>query len=118
MDIVIEYPDPLEESMIGAYVEEAGLSRDPPREYFKGQVFSQQAACGDIRVAVTEKRNRIVISTSYLLAHMRSFQLLILARIASRIGEKPRLSFSQEFAHINLEHWFPEGKRKKNQIQM
>jgi hypothetical protein len=118
MDIVIEYPNPLEEGVVGTYAEEAGLSRDPPQKYFNGQLFLQPAICGDIRVEVTKKRNRIVISTSYLLAHMRSFQLLILARIAAKLGENPRLTFSQEFAHMDLEHWFPEGKRKKNQIQM
>ena len=118
MDIVIEFQDPLKESVIRTYAEDAGLSRDPPQEYFKGQMFSQPAICGDIRVAVTEKRNRIVISTSFMLAHMRSFQLLVLARIATRLGEKPKLTFSQEFTHMDLNHWFPEGKRKSNQIQM
>jgi hypothetical protein len=119
MDIVLEYPNPLKEGIVGQFAEEAGLTRDPPpMPSFKGQIFSQPATGGSIRVAVTEKRNRIAISTGYMLAHMRSFQLLILARIASKLGEKPKLTFSQEFAHMDLSHWFPEGKRKKNQIQM
>ena len=118
MDIVIEYPDPLKEGIVGQFAKDSGLIRDPPQEYYKGQSFSQPAICGDIRVAVPEQRNRIVISTSYNLAHMRSFQLLVFARIATRLGEKPKLTFSQEFTHMDLNHWFPEGKRKSNQIQM
>jgi len=118
MDIVLEYPNPLKEGIVGQFAEEAGLTREPPKKYFKGQIFSQPAICGDIRVAVPEKRNRIAISTGYMNAHMRSFQLLILARIASKLGEKPKLTFSQEFAHMDLEHWFPGGKRKRNKIYM
>jgi hypothetical protein len=118
MDIVLEYPNPLKEGAVGQFAEEAGLTRKPTPKYFKGQIFSQPADCGDIRVAVPDRRNRIVISTGYLLAHMRSFQLLILARIASKLGDNPKLTFSQEFAHMDLEHWFPEGKRSDNQIQM
>jgi hypothetical protein len=118
MDIVLKYPKPLKEGVVGQFVEEAGLTRETTPKFFKGQIFSQMADCGDIRVAVPEKRKRIVISTGYLLAHMRSFQLLILARIVSKLGEKAKLTFSQEFAHMDLSHWFPEGKRKNNQIQM
>jgi len=118
MDIVLEYPNPLKEGVLGQFTEEAGLTREPPPRHFKGQIFSQPADCGDIRVAIPEQRNKIVISTSYMLAHIRSFQLLILARIAARMGENPKLTFSQEFAHMDLEHFFPEGKRVKNQIQM
>ena len=118
MDIVLEYPNPLKEGVVGQFAEDAGLNREPNPKYFNGQIFTQPADCGDIRVAVPEKRKRIVISTGYKLAHMRSFQLLILARIASKLGEKPKLTFSQEFAHMDLKHWFPDGKRKSNQIQM
>jgi hypothetical protein len=118
MDIVLEYPKPLKEGSVGQFAEEAGLTRKSTPKYFKGQIFTQPADCGDIRVAVPEHRNRIVISTGYQLAHMRSFQLLILARIAARMGENPKLTFSQEFTHMDLNHFFPEGKRVKNQIQM
>jgi hypothetical protein len=118
MDITLDFPAPLKEGVVGNFAEEAGLSREPPQECFKGQIFSQLATGGSIRVAITENRNRIAISTNYLLAHMRSFQLLIIARIASRLGEKPKLTFSQEFAHMDLLHWFPEGKQKRNQIQL
>jgi len=116
MDIVLDYPSPLKEEVVGKFAEELGLTREPPQKCFKGQVFSQISTCGNIRVAVTVGRNRIAISTNYKNAHMRSFQLLILARIASRMGENPKLTFSQEFAHMDLEHWFPEGIREKNQI--
>ena len=118
MDITIDYPSPLKEGVVGKYAEEAGLTKESPQKYFKGQLFSQSGTCGRIRIAVTAGRNRIAISTDYMNAHMRSFQLLILAQIASGLGEKPKLTFSQEFAHMDLLHWFPEGKRKKNQIQM
>ena len=107
MDIVLDYPSPLKEGVVGTFAEEVGLTREPPQKCFKGQPFSQVGNCGNIRVAVTEKRNRIAISNNYMLAHMRSFQLLILARIAARLGEKPKVTFSQEFAHMNLAHWFP-----------
>jgi len=118
MDIVLDYTAPLKEGVVGSFVEETGLTREPPLDCFKGQIFSQLATGGNIRVAVTEQRNRIAISTNYMLAHLRSFQLLILARIASKLGEKSKLTFSQEFAHMDLLHWFPEGIQKKNQIQL
>ncbi len=107
MDIVLDYPSPLKEGLVRKFAEDIGLTREPPQKCFKGQIFSQISTCGNIRVAVTEKRNRIAISNNYMLAHMRSFQLLILARIAARLGEKPKVTFSQEFAHMNLAHWFP-----------
>lgn len=116
MDIVLDYPSPLREGVVGTFAEDVGLTREPPREYFKGQLFSQSGTCGRIRIALTEKRDRIVISTNYSNAHMRSFQLLIIAKEASRLEEKPKLTFSQEFAHMDLSHWFPEGIRKKNKI--
>ena len=116
MDIVLDYPNPLREGVVGTFAEDVGLTREPPRKYFKGQLFSQVGTCGNIRVAVTEKRNRIAINTNYMNAHMRSFQLLTIAKVASRLGEKPKLTFSQEFAHMDLSRWFPEGKRENNHI--
>jgi len=116
MNITLDFPSPLKKGVVGKYSETVGLTREPPKKYFKGQVFSQVATCGNIRVAVTEKRNRIAISTSYKNAHLRSFQLLIIARIAASLGRKPILKFSQEFAHMDLSHWFPEGIRQKNII--
>ena len=116
MDIVLDYPSPLKEGVVRTFAEEVGLTREPPQKCFKGQLFSQLGNCGNIRVAVTEKRNRITISTPNMNAHFRSFQLLILAKVAARLGEKPRLTFSQEFAHMDLSHWFPGGIREKNQI--
>ncbi len=118
MDIVLDYPSPLEEGIVGTFAEDVGLTREPHQKCFKGQLFSQVSNCGNIRVAVTEKRNRIAISTPYMNAHLRSFQLLIIAKLAARLGkkEKPKLTFSQEFAHMDLSHWFPEGIQEKNQI--
>ncbi len=118
MDIVLDYPNPLKEGVVRKFAEDAGLTREPPQKCFKGQIFSQISTCGNIRVAVTEKRNRIAISTNASNAHMRSFQLLIIAKLAARLGEKekPKLTFSQEFAHMDLSHWFPEGIQEKNQI--
>ena len=118
MNITIDYPSPLKEGVIGAFAEDVGLTREPPQKYFKGQLFSQVSTCGNIRVAVPEKRNRIAISTHYSNAHLRSFQLLIIAKVAARLGEEPKLTFSQEFAHMDLSHWFPEGIREKNQIYL
>ena len=116
MDIVLDYPAPLKEGVVGSFADEAGLTREPPRKYFKGQLFSQVGTCGNIRVAVTKKRNRIVISTHYSNAHMRSYQLLELAKAAVPLGEKPVVEFLQEFAHMDLSHWFPGGIRERNQI--
>ncbi len=116
MNITLDFPSPLKEEVVGKFTEEVGLTREPPLKCFGGKIFSQVGTCGRIRVAVTEKRNRIAISTHYANAHMRSFQLLILARVAARLGEKPQVSFSQEFAHMDLTYWFPEGIREKNQI--
>jgi|AntAceMinimDraft_14_1070370.scaffolds.fasta_scaffold98043_2 hypothetical protein len=116
MDIVLDYPSPLKEGVVGAFAEDIGLTKKPPQKNFRGQLFSQVSNCGNIRVAVTEKRNRIAISTHYMNAHLRSFQLLIIAKIAAGLGEKPKLTFSQEFAHMDLSHWFPEGIRERNTI--
>jgi len=116
MDIVLDYPNPLKEGVVGTFAEDVGLTKEPPKKYFKGQLFSQVSTCGNIRVAVTEKRNRIAISTHYRNAHLRSFQLLIIAKLAARLGVKPKLTFSQEFAHMDLSHWFPGGIREKNKI--
>ena len=118
MDITLDFPAPLKEGVVGIFAEVVGLTREPPQKCFKGQLFSQISTCGNIRVAVTEKRNRIAISTPYKNAHMRSFQLLIIAKLAARLGEKPKLTFSQEFAHMDLSHWFPEGEQARNQIQL
>ncbi len=116
MDITLDFPSPLEEGVVRKFAEEAGLTREPPLKCFGGQIFSQAGTCGRIRIAVTEKRGRVVISTHYANAHMRSFQLLIIAKVAARLGEKPHVSFSQEFAHMYLSPWFPGGKRESNQI--
>ena len=118
MNITLDFPGPLKKGVVGKFSEAVGLTKAPPLKCFGGQIFSQNGSCGSVRVAVTEKRDRIVLSTNYNNAHMRSFQLLIIAKAAARLGEEPKLTFSQEFAHMDLEHWFPEGKRKKNQIQM
>jgi hypothetical protein len=118
MDITLDFPAPLKEGVVRTFVEDVGLTREPPQKCFNGQLFSQVATCGNIRVAVTEKRNRIAISTPYKNAHLRSFQLLIIARVAARLGGKPKLTFSQEFAHMDLSHWFPEGEQARNQIQL
>ena len=116
MDIVLNYPNPLKEGVVGKYAEEAGLTREPPQECFKGQIFSQPAICGDIRVAVTAGRNRIVISTHYMNAHMRSYQILKLAEAAIALGDKPVVEFTQEFTHMDLEPWFPGGRKENNHI--
>lgn len=118
MDIVLDYPSPLNEGVVRKFAEEVGLTGEPPLKCFNGQLFSQVATCGNIRVAVTADRNRIALSTKTNNAHMRSFQLLIIAKEAVRLGgkERPKLTFSQEFAHMDLEHWFPEGVRENNQI--
>jgi len=116
MDIVLDYPSPLKEGVIGKFAEDVGLTREPPQKCFTGQLFSQVSTCVNIRVAVTENRNRIAISTPYNNAHLRSFQLLIIAKIAATLGEKPKLTFSQEFAHMDLAHWFPDGIRQNNKI--
>ena len=92
------------------------MTREPPLKCFGGKIFSQAGTCGSVRMAVTEKRNRIVLSTNYMNAHMRSYQLLELAQAAVPLGEKPHVSLSQEFAHMDLSHWFPEGIRERNQI--
>jgi hypothetical protein len=57
-----------------------------------------------------------VISTHYMNAHKRSLQLLELAEAAVPLGDKPVVEYSQEFAHMDLSHWFPEGIRERNQI--
>ncbi len=120
MNITLDFPGPLKKGVVGKYSEAVGLTREPPQKCFKGQLFSQVGNFGNIRVAVTEKRDRIVLSTNYMNAHMRSFQLLIIAKLAARLGEKekPKLTFSQEFAHMDLSHWFPGGVRESNQIHM
>ena len=116
MDIVLDYPSPLKEGVIGKFTEDVGLTRELPQKCFTGQLFTQVSTCGNIRVAVTENRNRIAISTPYNNAHLRSFQLLIIAKIAATLGEILKLTFSKEFAHMDLSHWFPDGIRQNNQI--
>jgi hypothetical protein len=116
MDITLDFPAPLKEGVVRTFVEDVGLTREPLQKCFKGQLFSQVGTCGNIRVAVTKKRNRIVISTHYCNAHMRSYQLLELAKAAVPLGEKPVVEFSQELAHMDLSRWFPEGKRENNHI--
>ncbi len=116
MNITLDFPSPLKEEVVGKFTEEVGLTREPPLECFGGQIFSQAGTCGRIRIAVTEKRDRVAISTHYANAHMRSFQLLIIAKAAVPLGEKPQVSLSQEFAHMDLSTWFPGGKRESNQI--
>jgi len=116
MNITLDFPGPLKKGVVGKFSEAVGLTKAPPLKCFGGQVFSQNGSCGNVRVAVTEKRDRIVLSTNYNNAHMRSFQLLELARAAVLLGEKPVVEFSQEFAHMDLSRWFPGGKRERNQI--
>ncbi len=116
MNITLDFPKPLKEGVVRKYAKKTGLSKEPPLECFGGQIFSQTGRCGSVRVAVTQKRNKIVISTHYLSAHLRSFQLLNLAEAAVPLGDKPVVEFTQEFAHMDLEPWFPDGKREKNQI--
>jgi len=117
MDISLDFDSPLKEGMVKKFVEELGLTTEPPLECFGGQVFSRPGTGGRIRVAVTKNRNRIVISTGYLNAHMRSYQLLRIAKAAVPLGDCPVLEFSQEFAHMTLEDWFPKGLRTQNQIR-
>jgi len=116
MDIALNFPSPLKEGVVRKYAKKTRLSKEPPLECFGGQIFSQAGRCGSVRVAVTQKRNRIVISTNYSNAHMRSYQLLELAEAAVPLGDSPVVEFTQEFAHMDLSHWFPEGIRKRNQI--
>jgi hypothetical protein len=116
MNIALDFPSPLEEGIVGKYAKTAGLTKEPSLECFGGQIFSQTGRCGSVRVAVTKKRNRIVISIHYMNAHTRSYQLLQLAEAAVPLGDKPVVEFSQEFAHMDLSPWFPNGKREKNQI--
>jgi hypothetical protein len=116
MNITLNFPNPLKKGVVQKYAEVVGLTKEPPLECFKGQIFSQVGTCGNIRVAVTEKRNRIVISTNYMNAHMRSYQLLELAEAAVPLGDIPVVEFSQEFAHMDLSPWFPGGKRENNHI--
>jgi len=114
MNIALNFPSPLKEGVVIKYAKKAGLSKEPPLECFGGQIFSQTGKCGSVRVAVTQKRNRIVISTHYMNAHMRSHQLLKLAEAVVPLGDSPIVEFSQEFAHMDLSRWFPDGKREKN----
>lgn len=116
MNIALNFPSPLKKGVVQKYAETVGLSKEPPLECFGGQIFTQNGRCGRVRVAVTKKRNRIVISTHYMNAHMRSYQLLQLAEAAVPLGDKPVVEFTQEFAHMNLEPWFPEGRRENNHI--
>ena len=116
MNIALNFPSPLREGVVGKYAESTGLSKELPLKCFSGQIFSQAGSCGSVRVAVTQKRNRIVISTHYMNAHMRSHQLLKLAEAAVPLGDTPVVEFTQEFAHMDLEPWFPGGKREKNLI--
>ncbi len=116
MNIALDFPNPLKEGAVQKYAELVGLTKEPPLECFGGQIFTQGGQCGSVRVAVTKKRNRIVISTHYMNAHMRSYQLLELAEAAVPLGDTPVVEFSQEFAHMDLSSWFPEGIREKNQI--
>ncbi len=116
MNIALNFPSPLKEGVVRKYAKLAGLSKEPPLICFGGQIFSQAGRCGSVRVAVTKKRNRIVISTHYMNAHMRSHQLLKLAEVAVALGDEPIVEFTQEFAHMDLEPWFPEGRRENNHI--
>ena len=117
MDISLDFASPLKEGTVKKFVEELGLTTEPPLECFGGQIFSSPGTGGRIRVAVTKNRNRIVISTSYLNAHMRSYQLLRIAQAAVPLGDCPVLEFSHEFTHMTLEDWFPNGIRTQNQIR-
>ncbi len=116
MNIALNFPGPLKEVVVQKFVKKAGLSKEPLLKCFAGQIFSQAGSCGSVRVAVTQKRNRIVISTHYMNAHMRSHQLLKLAEAAVPLGDSPVVEFTQEFTHMDLERWFPGGKREKNLI--
>ena len=57
-----------------------------------------------------------MISTHNSNAHMRAYQLLELAQAAVPLGDTPVVEFSQEFAHMDLSPWFPEGTRENNHI--
>ncbi|MCK5793102.1 MAG: hypothetical protein KAH12_00230 [Anaerolineales bacterium] len=117
MNITIDFAAPLEEPSIQKYVEENNLFEEPPMEVFGGQIFSSQGTGGSIRVAVTKNKNRIVISTHYLLAHMRASRVLDLAGRAAKISEQPlKVDFTQEFAHMDVSAWFPGGTREENQV--
>lgn len=117
MNITIDFAAPLEEISIQKYVEENKLYKEPPLEVFGGQIFSSQGTGGSIRVALTKSKNRIVISTHCLLAHMRASQVLDLAGRAVKISEQPlKVDFTQEFAHMDVSAWFPGGTREENQI--
>ena len=116
MNIALDFPTPLEKGVIQKYAKTVGLSKAPPLECFGGQIFSQEGRCGRVRVAITRMRNRIVISTHYMNAHMRSYQLLELAKAAVPLGDTPVVEISQEFTHMDLSHWFPGGERENNHI--
>jgi len=116
MNIALNFPKPLKEGVVRKYAKSVGLSKELPLKCFAGQIFSQAGMCGSVRVAVTQKRNRIVISTHYMNAHMRSHQLLELAEAAVPLGDSPVVEFTQEFTHMDLESWFPGGRREKNLI--
>ena len=118
MNITLEYITPLKDGVFRKYTEVEGLTKEPPLRCYDGQIFSQAGKCGSVRIAITKKRDKIVISTRYINAHMRSFQLLKLAAAAASLGEKPKLSFTQDFAHMDLSAWFPEGKREHNHIYL
>ncbi len=116
MNIALNFPSPLEKGVVQKYANSVGLTKEPPLKCFGGQIFSQIGRCGSVRVAITQKGNRIVISTHFANAHMRSYQLLKLAEAAVPLGDKPVVEFSQEFTHMDLEPWFPGGKRENNHI--
>ncbi len=116
MNIALNFPSPLKEGVVQKYAKTVGLSKESPLKCFGGQIFSQAGRCGSVRVAFTKKRNRIVISTHYKNAHMRSYQILQLAEAAVPLGNKPVVEFTQEFAHMDLESWFPGGRRENNHI--
>ncbi len=116
MNIALNFPSPLKKGVVQKYAITVGLSKEPPLKCFSGQIFSQTGRCGSVRVAVTKKRNRIVISTHYMNAHMRSYQLLNLAEAAVPLGDTPIVEFTQEFTHMDLSRWFPDGKRENNHI--
>ena len=116
MNIALNFPGPLKEGVVGKYAESVGLSEEPPLKCFGGQIFSQVGQCGSVRVVVTQKRRKIVISTHYMNAHMRSHQRVKLAEAEVPLGDSPVVEFTQEFAHMDLEPWFPGGKRENNHI--
>jgi hypothetical protein len=118
MNITIDFSTPLKEDGLRKYVEDVGLSTEPPLKCFGGQIFSQSGNCGRVKVTITESRTRIVIKTHYLNAHRRSYQLLRLAQGAVTLGDDPVVTFSQEFVHMDLRQWFPSGKFTGNQIYL